>query len=166
MVETMQALDRALGLHRAGRFAAATPGTGRAQLKALTLEAAALLRRERMAAILSGRDRHVSLDGVRRLLVGDAGNSVTIPRDRGQSAGHRRVMEGRSCGGAFSSRRGAADAAGRGTLLALLRSWFKQDIMRDMARWTPTNWRTSTCIRLMSSWQLAAIAWCAMRTTS
>ena len=60
---------------------AATPGTGRAQLKALTLDMAALLRRERMVAILSGRDRHVSLDGARRMLVGDAGNAVTIPRD-------------------------------------------------------------------------------------
>ena len=65
----------------ASLIAAATPGTGRAQLKALTLEIAALLRRERMAAILSGRDRLVSLDGVRRLLAGDAGNAVTIPRD-------------------------------------------------------------------------------------
>jgi len=58
-----------------------TPGTGRAQLKALTLEIATLLRRERLAAILTGRDRHVSLDGERRVLVGEAGEAVAVPRD-------------------------------------------------------------------------------------
>jgi len=58
-----------------------TPGTGRAQLKSLTLEIAALLRRERLAAILTGRDRHVSLDGERRVLVGEAGEAVAVPRD-------------------------------------------------------------------------------------
>ena len=57
------------------------PGTGRAQLKAVTLEAAALLRRERLGAILTGRDRHVSIDGERRVLVGDGGGAVAIPRD-------------------------------------------------------------------------------------
>jgi general secretion pathway protein H len=58
-----------------------TPGTGRPQLKSLTLEIAALLRRERLAAILTGRDRHVSLDGERRVLVGEAGEAVAVPRD-------------------------------------------------------------------------------------
>jgi general secretion pathway protein H len=58
-----------------------TPGTGRPQLKALTLEIAAMLRRERLAAILTGRDRHVSLDGERRVLVGEAGEAVAVPRD-------------------------------------------------------------------------------------
>ena len=57
------------------------PGTGRAQLKAVTLETAALLRRERLGAMLTGRDRHVSLDGERRILVGDGGDVVAIPRD-------------------------------------------------------------------------------------
>jgi general secretion pathway protein H len=57
------------------------PGSGRAQLKALTLNTAALLRRERMGAILTGRDRQVSLDGGRRALVGDGGDVVVIPRD-------------------------------------------------------------------------------------
>ena len=57
------------------------PGTGRARLKALTLETAALLRRERVGAILTGRERHVSLDGERRVLVGDGGDIVAIPRD-------------------------------------------------------------------------------------
>lgn len=57
------------------------PGTGRAGLKAVTLEAAALFRRERLGAILTGRDRHVSLDGERRILIGDGGGVVAIPRD-------------------------------------------------------------------------------------
>lgn len=57
------------------------PGTGRGGLKALTLETAALLRRERLGAVLTGRERQVSLDGERRLLVGDGGNVLAIPRD-------------------------------------------------------------------------------------
>ena len=57
------------------------PGTGRAGLKAATLQTAALLRRERTAAILSGRARRVSLDGERRLLIGDGGDTVAVPRD-------------------------------------------------------------------------------------
>lgn len=57
------------------------PGTGRGGLKALTLEAAALLRRERLGAVLTGRDRQVSLDGERRVLVGDGGGVLAIPRD-------------------------------------------------------------------------------------
>ena len=56
-------------------------GTGRAGLKALTLEAAALLRRERLGAVLTGTDRQVSLDGERRALVGDGGDILAIPRD-------------------------------------------------------------------------------------
>jgi general secretion pathway protein H len=57
------------------------PGTGGARLKAVTLETAALLRRERLGAMLTGRDRHVSLDGERRILLGDGGDVVAIPRD-------------------------------------------------------------------------------------
>jgi general secretion pathway protein H len=57
------------------------PGTGRGQLKALTLEVAALLRRERLGAIMTGRQREVSIDGERRVLVGEGGNVVAIPRD-------------------------------------------------------------------------------------
>jgi general secretion pathway protein H len=57
------------------------PGTGRGRLKALTLETAALLRRERLGAVLTGRDRQVSIDGERRVLVGDGGNVLAIPRD-------------------------------------------------------------------------------------
>jgi len=58
-----------------------TRGSGRAELKAVTLEAAALLRRERVAALLTGRERTVSLDGVSRTLVGDSGSVVSIPHD-------------------------------------------------------------------------------------
>jgi len=57
------------------------PGTGRAGLKAVALQTAALLRRERTQAILVGRERHVSLDGARRILVGESGDTVAIPRD-------------------------------------------------------------------------------------
>ena len=56
-------------------------GTGRGGLKALALETAALLRRERLSAVLTGQDRQVSLDGDRRVLVGDGGNVLAIPRD-------------------------------------------------------------------------------------
>lgn len=59
----------------------AVPGTGRAQLKALTLQTAALLRRERLAAILTGRSRRVSLDARDRSLIGDGGAVIVIPRD-------------------------------------------------------------------------------------
>ncbi|WP_315833186.1 prepilin-type N-terminal cleavage/methylation domain-containing protein [Bradyrhizobium prioriisuperbiae] len=56
------------------------PGTGRAQLKVLTLDTAALLRRERLGAILTGQSRRISLDGRARKLVGESG-VVVIPRD-------------------------------------------------------------------------------------
>jgi general secretion pathway protein H len=58
-----------------------SPGSGRARLKAVTLETAALLRRERLGAILTRRDRQVFLDGERRVLIGDGGDVVAIPRD-------------------------------------------------------------------------------------
>jgi len=60
---------------------AVTPGTGRAKLKALTMEIAALFRRERLGAILTGRDREVTLDGERRAFVGDGGDAIVVPRD-------------------------------------------------------------------------------------
>lgn len=58
-----------------------TRGTGRAQLKALALETAALMRRERLGAILSGHARQVSIDGEQRAVVGDGRDAVLIPRD-------------------------------------------------------------------------------------
>ena len=56
-------------------------GTGRGQLKAVAMETADLLRRERIGAVLTGRLRHVAIDGDRRLLVGDSGRTVQIPAD-------------------------------------------------------------------------------------
>jgi general secretion pathway protein H len=57
------------------------PGTGRAKLKALALETAALLRRQRIGAMLTGHERRVGLDGARRMLVADSGDVVRIPGD-------------------------------------------------------------------------------------
>jgi len=57
------------------------PGTGRAKLKAVTMEAAALMRRERLGAILTGRERQVAIDGEHRILIGDGGGTVAIPAD-------------------------------------------------------------------------------------
>jgi general secretion pathway protein H len=65
----------------AGLAVTFTRGTGRPQLKAVALETAALFRRERLGAILTGRDRRVSLDGDRRQLIGDGGDVVGIPGD-------------------------------------------------------------------------------------
>lgn len=58
-----------------------TPGTGRAKLKAVVFDAAALLRRERLGAMLSGRARRVALDRDRRALIGDSGRKVVLPND-------------------------------------------------------------------------------------
>ena len=57
------------------------PSTGRTGLKAVTMQTASLLRRERLGAILTGRDREVSLDRERRIFVGDGGDTVALPRD-------------------------------------------------------------------------------------
>jgi general secretion pathway protein H len=64
-----------------GLAVAMMPGTGRAQLKAAALKTAALLRRERLGAVLTGRNRVVSLDGESRQFVGDGGDVVAIPGD-------------------------------------------------------------------------------------
>ena len=65
----------------AGLVVTLTPGSGRAQLKSTALDAASLLRRERQGAVLTGQMRAVSLDAERRVLVGDGGRTVAIPRD-------------------------------------------------------------------------------------
>jgi general secretion pathway protein H len=57
------------------------PGTGRVNLRVLALRTAALLRRERLAAILTGHSRRVSLDAEDRALVGEGGETLAIPRD-------------------------------------------------------------------------------------
>jgi general secretion pathway protein H len=59
----------------------AMPGTGRAGLEAVALDTAAMLRRERVSAVLGGRSRRVALDGDRRMLVGEGGERLAIPRD-------------------------------------------------------------------------------------
>jgi general secretion pathway protein H len=56
-------------------------GTGRAQLYAVSLQTAALMRRERLGAILTASSRQVSLDGRDRVLFGDGGSQVRIPSD-------------------------------------------------------------------------------------
>lgn len=60
---------------------ATMPGTGRAQLKGVALQTAALFRRQRLDAILTARSRHVVIDGRQRAFVGDDGDRVEIPRD-------------------------------------------------------------------------------------
>jgi general secretion pathway protein H len=59
----------------------ALPGTGRAQVKAIALQTAALFRRERLGAILTARTREVSIDGKERALIGDGGDRVAVPPD-------------------------------------------------------------------------------------
>jgi general secretion pathway protein H len=65
----------------AGLAVTMMPGTGRAQLEGVALQTAALFRRERFSAILTARDRVVSVDGDSRAFVGDGGDRVVIPRD-------------------------------------------------------------------------------------
>jgi general secretion pathway protein H len=60
---------------------AATPGTGRARLKAITLDTAAILRRERATAVFSGHATRVWLDTAHRMLIGDGGYRLAIPED-------------------------------------------------------------------------------------
>jgi len=57
------------------------PGTGRGRLKALALETAALLRRERLGAVMTGQERRVSVVGEQRVLIGDGGDVVAVPGD-------------------------------------------------------------------------------------
>lgn len=57
------------------------PASGRARVKAAAMETAALIRRERIGAILTGRDRQVVIDGEQRALIGDGGDRVVIPAD-------------------------------------------------------------------------------------
>lgn len=64
-----------------GLVLAWSSGSGRARLKAVALEAAALLRRERLGAMLSGKPRHVALDVSARTLVGESGGKVALPQD-------------------------------------------------------------------------------------
>src|SRR5215470_15238262 len=65
----------------AGLAVSITAGTGRAQLEAVALRSAALFRRERQGAILSGHSRLVSFDFKARALIGDGGDEVVVPGD-------------------------------------------------------------------------------------
>ena len=65
-------------------------GTGRGQLKALALETADLMRRERVGAVLTRRLRHVSVDGDARMLVGDeTGDLPSIANHAAQFYEHK-----------------------------------------------------------------------------
>ena len=57
------------------------PGTGRAKLRAMTLQTAALLRHERFAALMTGQSHRISLDTGGRTLVSDGGGVIVIPSD-------------------------------------------------------------------------------------
>ena len=57
------------------------PGSGRGKLRAMALQTAALLRRERFAALMTGQDRRISLDAAARTLIGDGGGVIAIPSD-------------------------------------------------------------------------------------
>ena len=57
------------------------PGTGRSGLKAVTMEAASLFRRERATALLTRSERRIRLDAGGRRFVGEDGAGVAIPAD-------------------------------------------------------------------------------------
>lgn len=108
----------------AGLAVTFTRGTGRVQLKAVALETAALFRRERLGAILTGRSRGVSLDGERRLFVGDGGDVVAIPRDVAVSVlGVDGRWSGRQAVVGFHP-----DGASSGTVLTLSRQGAEYEI--------------------------------------
>ncbi len=93
------------------------PGTGRAGLKAVVMNTAALLRRERQGSILTGRDRHVSLDSEQRMLIGDSGDRVVIPPDVAVNIlGESAIWSGRLAVAAFH-----ADGASSGAALRFSR---------------------------------------------
>ena len=95
------------------------PGTGRSGLKAVTMEAASLFRRERATALQTRSERRIRLDPVGRRLVGEDGAAaVAIPADvtvdllGADNAGGAGDLvfypDGESSGGAFLfSREGA-----------------------------------------------------------
>jgi len=105
-------------------------GTGRGQLKALALETADLMRRERVGAVLTRRLRHVSVDGDARMLVGDGGKGVAIPADV--------VLDVLGVNEAWAGRRSLVrfetDGSSSGTVLRLAR--------QDLAYETRVNWYT------------------------
>lgn len=105
-------------------------GTGRGQLKALALETADLMRRERIGAVLTRHLRHVSIDGDRRTLIGDGGKEVAIPPDV--------VLDVLGVNEAWSGRRSLVrfetDGSSSGTVIKLAR--------QDLAYEIRVNWYT------------------------
>ena len=104
-------------------------GTGRGQLKALALETADLMRRERVGAVLTRRLRHVSVDGDARMLVGDGGKRIAIPADVVLD-----VLGVEAWAGRRALVRFATDGSSSGTVLRLAR--------RDLAYEIRVNWYT------------------------
>ena len=101
-----------------------TRGSGRGQLKALALETADLLRRERLGAVLTRRLRHVTLDGERRLFVGDGGKALRIPDDVVLDVlGVRESWAGRRTIARFDG-----DGSSSGTVLRLARDGYGYEI--------------------------------------
>jgi general secretion pathway protein H len=105
-------------------------GTGRGQLKALALETADLMRRERIGAVLTRRLRHVSIDGDQRMLIGDGGKQVAIPTDV--------VFDVLGANEAWAGRRSLVrfetDGSSSGTVIKLTR--------QDLAYEIRVNWYT------------------------
>lgn len=104
-------------------------GTGRGQLKALALETADLMRRERVGAVLTRRLRHVSVDGDARMLVGDGGKRIAIPADVVLDVLGVEAWAGRRALVRFET-----DGSSSGTVLRLAR--------RDLAYEIRVNWYT------------------------
>jgi general secretion pathway protein H len=101
-----------------------TRGTGRGQLKAVALETADLLRRERVGAVLTRRLRHVSIDGEQRVLIGDGGRTVAIPKDVALDVmGVNETWAGRR-----SLVRFETDGSSSGTIIKLARDGFGYEI--------------------------------------
>ncbi|MBG0812565.1 prepilin-type N-terminal cleavage/methylation domain-containing protein [Methylosinus sp. H3A] len=104
-----------------------TFGSGRPTLKAVVLEAAALLRRERLGAMLSGHPRHVALDVSTRVLIGESGGKVAVPRDVS--------LDLLAADGANGNLQGVArfepDGASTGAVLAFAKERVRYDVRVD-----------------------------------
>jgi general secretion pathway protein H len=119
-----------------------TKGTGRGELKALALETADLLRRERLGATLTGRQRQVFIDGDGRALLGEGRKTVTIPRDVALDLiGTDASMSGRRLVVRFEP-----DGSSSGAALRVAREGMSYEIR--------VNWYTgSLCSRRWSPWR-------------
>ena len=95
-------------------------GTGRGQLKALALETADLLRRQRLSAVLTGSRRQVFIDGGGRTLFGDGRKTVKLPDDvvLDVLGAHGAAASARSCASSPTARRPERRFAFRATASA------------------------------------------------